>query len=149
MNTTNNTNKEFLTKSVLRNYAENSYSKGNRKRLAIIRKENNEFPIIYIGAGTCGLGAGADKTIQATKKYLNERGLYAEIVEIGCIGLCSSEPLLDVQLPGFNRISFENVTEEKVESILDTVFSGKYTRARCPGTISLTRLQNMGKHSIY
>ena len=123
MNTTNNTNKEFLTKSVLRNYAENSYSKETEKRLAIIRKENNEFPIIYIGAGTCGLGAGADKTIQATKKYLNERGLYAEIVEIGCIGLCSSEPLLDVQLPGFNRISFENVTEEKVESILDTVFS--------------------------
>ena len=79
-------------------------------------------PVIFIGAGTCGLGAGAAKTLAATKNYLRENKLDAEIVEVGCIGLCSAEPLLDIQLPGHNRISFQRVDEQKVDGLLRSVF---------------------------
>ncbi len=121
MRTEINHNKEFLINSVLNNLSNEEINPLDKNKLSIIRKEKTYRPIIYIGAGTCGLAAGAGKTISATKEYITSKQIDAEIIEVGCIGLCSSEPLLDVQMPGFNRISFEHVTEDKVENILDSV----------------------------
>ncbi len=95
--------------------------------LSGLRREDVMKPVIFVGCGTCGLGAGADATLTAVKKYLEEKNIDAEIVEVGCIGLCSSEPLMDVQMPGKNRISYYRVTGDKVNSILDHVFSDEYT----------------------
>jgi hypothetical protein len=75
-------------------------------KLALLRRERVERPVIYVGAGTCGLGAGAGKTLEATRAYLAEKELDADLVEVGCIGICSDEPLVDVQLPGRTRVSF-------------------------------------------
>ncbi|MBU2552921.1 MAG: NADH-quinone oxidoreductase subunit NuoF [Bacteroidetes bacterium] len=82
-----------------------------------------EKPVIFIGAGTCGLGAGAAKTLAQTRLYLENNHIDAEVVEVGCIGLCSAEPLLDIQLPGLNRISFQKITAEKVDAVLKSVFN--------------------------
>jgi NADH:ubiquinone oxidoreductase subunit F (NADH-binding)/Pyruvate/2-oxoacid:ferredoxin oxidoreductase delta subunit/(2Fe-2S) ferredoxin len=92
------------------------------KQLQLIRKDYNDEPIIYIGAGTCGLGAGAGATKEAIQQYLEVKGLNAEIIDVGCIGLCSSEPIMDVKLAGKQRISFEKVQAEQVTSILDALF---------------------------
>lgn len=91
--------------------------------LSVIDRSQTQKPLIYIGAGTCGLGAGAGATLSAAQEYIKARNIDADIIEVGCIGLCSSEPLLDVQIPGHNRISFEHLTGDKVESVLDSVFS--------------------------
>ncbi len=45
------------------------------------------------------------------------------MIPVGCIGLCSSEPIMDIKLPGKKRISFEKVTEADVANILDHVFT--------------------------
>lgn len=98
-------------------------------QLAYMRKEKNEHPIIYIGAGTCGLGAGAARVKNAVEEYLTHKGLQASIIETGCIGLCSSEPLMDIKFPGRQRVSFEHVSDEKVPYILDAIWAG-YTDER-------------------
>ncbi len=108
--------------------------------LALLRREKVSKPTIYIGAGTCGLGAGAGKTLIKTKEYLTSKNIDADIIELGCIGLCSSEPLLDVQLPNKARISFENVNADKVNNILDDVFRGKLE-----GHSILGQFKNTGK----
>jgi len=82
-----------------------------------------ELPVIYIGAGTCGLGAGASAIITRVKQYIRDHTMEARVVEVGCIGLCSSEPLMDVWIPGHNRISFEKVLPEQVNGILDDIFT--------------------------
>lgn len=92
------------------------------KQLKVLRREDVSAPVIFIGTGTCGLGAGAGKTKLAAQEYLTRQGIDATIIDVGCIGLCSSEPILDVQLPGMKRISFEKVSADKVEGILDKVF---------------------------
>jgi NADH:ubiquinone oxidoreductase subunit F (NADH-binding)/Pyruvate/2-oxoacid:ferredoxin oxidoreductase delta subunit len=92
------------------------------KQLKALRREDVKVPIIFIGTGTCGLGAGAGKTKLAAQEYLTRNKLNATVIEVGCIGLCSSEPILDIQLPGKRRISFEKVTAAKVGDILDKVF---------------------------
>ncbi|MBN1183024.1 MAG: 4Fe-4S binding protein [Bacteroidales bacterium] len=95
------------------------------KRVSSLRRDNVTRPAIFIGAGTCGLGAGAAKTLEAVKNYMKSKSIQADVIEVGCIGLCAMEPLLDIQLPGKNRICFKNVTADKVEPLLDKSFSHK------------------------
>lgn len=80
-------------------------------------------PVIFVGAGTCGLGAGAKETLDKVNDYITTRGLDVDVVEVGCIGFCAKEPIMDVQLPERTRVSFGDVKAEKVEGILDDVFT--------------------------
>jgi NADH:ubiquinone oxidoreductase subunit F (NADH-binding)/NAD-dependent dihydropyrimidine dehydrogenase PreA subunit len=101
------------------------FKRRQEQMLAAFRREELDKPVIFIGAGTCGLGAGAGKTLKAVHKYLESKDMAADVVEVGCIGMCSVEPLMDIQLPGKNRLSFKKVTEAKVADLLDSAFAGK------------------------
>ncbi|MCB2222063.1 MAG: 4Fe-4S binding protein [Bacteroidetes bacterium] len=92
-------------------------------KLAKLRREEVTKPVIYIGTGTCGLGAGAEKTWVETQRYIEDHELDVEVIKVGCIGFCAAEPLVDVQLPGKNRISFKNVTGDKVNDVLESAFT--------------------------
>jgi len=96
----------------------------NSDRMRILRRENTEKPVFFVGAGTCGLAAGAGKTLAAIRKELSNKGIDAEVVEVGCVGLCSAEPIVDIQLPGRARLMFTSVTEENAVRMVD-VISGK------------------------
>jgi len=112
--------KQYITQNLLKNPTQDYSETDIIKR---VKREIIETPVIFIGTGTCGLGAGADKTFHAVQQYLSNNSIEAEVVKTGCIGLCSSEPIIDIQLPGYNRISFEKVTETKVDDVLDSVFN--------------------------
>jgi NADH:ubiquinone oxidoreductase subunit F (NADH-binding)/ferredoxin len=88
------------------------------------RREAPAYPVIFVGTGTCGLGAGAAKTLAAVRTWLEVHGRRADVVEVGCIGLCVEEPLVDIQLPGRPRLSFAQVTDRKVAPLLEAVFTG-------------------------
>ena len=114
---------EFLKEKVLKTDQDKVYGEETLKQLHIIGNKIIDKPIIFVGTGTCGLGAGAGDTAKAVESYIAEYKIDAKIIKTGCIGLCSSEPVMDVQLPGMNRISFEQVTEDKVENILSNIFN--------------------------
>lgn len=135
--TENNKIKDFLINDILRDYSNNSKDFENKEFLAHISKKKISKPIIYIGAGTCGLGAGADKTLKKIKEYLENYNINSELIEVGCIGLCSSEPIMDVHLPEMNRLSFEKVTEDKVEQILKSVFNLEIPTSNILGQIEV------------
>ncbi len=94
------------------------------EKLSALRRETVTKPTIYIGMGTCGLGAGAAKTRKAAAAWLEAQQIDGDIVEVGCIGLCSAEPILDIQLPGRARVSFANVSEKDAPALLESVFDG-------------------------
>ena len=101
-----------------------------KEHFSRLRREKLDRPAIFVGAGTCGLGAGAQKTIDEIQKYIAEKNIEADVVEVGCIGLCSAEPLVDVQMPGKARLCFERVTSNKVKKILDEVFGEEIPSAQ-------------------
>jgi NADH:ubiquinone oxidoreductase subunit F (NADH-binding)/(2Fe-2S) ferredoxin/ferredoxin len=78
-------------------------------------------PIIYLGTATCGQAAGAMKVLAAIQKTLDKKKLDARIVQVGCIGPCYLEPLMDIELPGHPRISYASVTPEKAEAIIESL----------------------------
>jgi NADH-quinone oxidoreductase subunit F len=94
-------------------------------KLAYLRREAIAKPVIFVGTGTCGLSAGAGKTLAAVKNWLSNRGISADVVEVGCVGLCSAEPIIDIQMPGRNRVSFQSVTESTASALLEKVFAGE------------------------
>jgi NADH-quinone oxidoreductase subunit F len=75
-------------------------------------------PVIYLGMGSCGKAAGADKVKEAILKTLSEINVPARILEVGCIGACYLEPIMDIAAHGNPRISFGNVDERTAELIL-------------------------------
>ena len=104
-----------------------------RDHIRALKRQSAAVPILYLGTGTCGFGAGAGKTLAAIRAYLSKTGHQASVVEVGCLGLCSREPLLDVQLPGQPRVTFLDMTEEKVPEFLDKVFDGELPGAALLG----------------
>jgi NADH:ubiquinone oxidoreductase subunit F (NADH-binding)/Pyruvate/2-oxoacid:ferredoxin oxidoreductase delta subunit len=115
--------KSYLIEKVLKNSTKTEMEPLVAEQLQLLRKDKNTKPIVYIGAGTCGLGAGAGETMKQVGVFLKEKGIDADIIPVGCIGLCSSEPLMDIKLPGRKRISFEKVSGDKVAGILESIFS--------------------------
>ncbi|MDX9940860.1 MAG: NADH-ubiquinone oxidoreductase-F iron-sulfur binding region domain-containing protein [Bacteroidales bacterium] len=93
------------------------------KELSYISRERVSKPRIYVGMGTCGKIAGAGQTFLTIKEYLDDHGIEADLVEGGCIGLCSAEPMVDVQLPGRARVSFGNISRDEVQYLLDEVLN--------------------------
>jgi len=89
-----------------------------------VRREVATRTQIFVGAGTCGFGAGAGKTIEAIKKFAADHQLEVDLVQVGCVGLCAEEPLVDIQMPGKNRLSFKKITADKVEPLLNSVLFG-------------------------
>jgi NADH:ubiquinone oxidoreductase subunit F (NADH-binding)/NAD-dependent dihydropyrimidine dehydrogenase PreA subunit/(2Fe-2S) ferredoxin len=90
-------------------------------------------PVVYVGAGSCGLAAGADEVLAAVEQYLDEHDVDAQVVRVGCIGPCYLEPLLDVQLPGKPRISYSNMTPELSAKTLAALFAGTVPKRHLVG----------------
>jgi len=112
-----------------------------RDALARLRREETDRPTVFIGAGTCGLGAGAGKTLKALTERLEQRGVEADVVEVGCIGLCVAEPIVDIQLPGRARVSFRNVTVDNVAELLDSALDGSVDPGAALGQFAATGAQ--------
>ncbi len=124
--------REFLISKVLLNPQRHN-DPSLKKPLSYIAGERVHKPLIYVGMASCGRIAGAEKSFEAIRNYLVDHEFDAELVEGGCVGLCAAEPIVDVQLPGKSRISFSNVTADKVQLLLDEVLNGNLPEAEVIG----------------
>lgn len=113
--------KKYLTEKVLL-YDRDVLPAETLRVLQTITREKTEAPVVYVSSGTAGIIAGSNKTAAAVKSYLETVSRDARVVRVGCAGPLNFEPFICVQLPGKNRLFFRNITEEKVDTILDGVF---------------------------
>ena len=97
-------------------------------RAKISDRQNNKLSII-LGMGTCGIAAGANQVAEAVREELDRLNLEAEIIHVGCIGMCHNEPLLDIQQPGEPRITYTKVTPAMVGKIFEKhLIDGEYSK---------------------
>ena len=61
--------------------------------------QSGSVPVIAVGTATCGRSAGALGVVQAFEEEMSEKGVEAHIVEVGCIGPCYAEPLVNITKP--------------------------------------------------
>jgi len=80
-----------------------------QQNLALRESEGKDTQII-IGMGTCGIAAGAKETFGAIIDAIAAKGLANVMVrQTGCMGLCHSEPTVEVIVPGMPAIIYGNV----------------------------------------
>jgi NADH-quinone oxidoreductase subunit F len=77
-------------------------------------------PWVRVGTALCGKAAGCDEVLAALDSSLQRHGISAQVSQVGCLGLCFAEPLVDVQLPGGPRVFYGNVTPETSEEIVSS-----------------------------
>jgi len=86
--------------------------------------QNGNKPQIIVGTATCGRSAGAMAVIETFKKTLKEKNIEATIVEVGCIGPCYAEPLVNIAKPGKPVVIYKNVTTDMVSELIDNYLLG-------------------------
>jgi NADP-reducing hydrogenase subunit HndB len=74
---------------------------------------------IIVGMGTCGIAAGARETMRAILEELKTREIDAHVATVGCIGMCMREPLVDIEQAGKPRVTYGNVTADRVSRIIE------------------------------
>jgi NADH-quinone oxidoreductase subunit F len=77
---------------------------------------------VFIGSATCGISVGAREVYQSFEKELNKHQIDAEIIKVGCLGICFAEPLVYILKNGNPTICYKNVTSEEVPRIVYNYF---------------------------
>jgi NADH-quinone oxidoreductase subunit F len=82
-------------------------------------QEKSKLPRIHVGTATCGRSSGALRVIERLRSELEQRGIDARITEVGCIGSCYLEPIVDIAKAGQPRLAFSKVTSELVPQLVE------------------------------
>lgn len=75
---------------------------------------------IRVGTALCGMAAGASEVLETLIKEIGDRGADVSVNEVGCLGLCYAEPLVDIQLPGGPRVFYGNVSVDEIPELLES-----------------------------
>ncbi len=82
-------------------------------------KETSGKKEVIVGMGTVGIAAGARETLKAILDIIEEDNLEDIIVrQTGNIGLDSFEPIVQVILPGQEKVNYGKVNGEMARKII-------------------------------
>jgi NADP-reducing hydrogenase subunit HndB len=84
-----------------------------------IKARTDAATTITIGMGTCGIAAGAREVMHAILDELDARGIAAHVTTVGCIGMCSREPLVDIRQGDEARVTYGNISPEMVPKLIE------------------------------
>lgn len=81
-------------------------------------KDSDEIRVV-VGMGTCGLAAGARSVYNALVDEILTRNLRnVKISRTGCLGSCEQEPVVEVYVPGKEKVTYTKVDCKKAVDIV-------------------------------
>jgi NADP-reducing hydrogenase subunit HndB len=97
-----------------------------KKKEMTLRNSGEKSTQIIIGMGTCGIAAGAKEAFDAFLEELDHHGITdVRITQTGCMGLCHSEPTVEVNVPGMPDVIYGNVDAQTARRIVKEHLVGK------------------------
>ena len=88
-------------------------------RINLRKEDEAEATRVVIGMATCGIAAGAWPVMLAFMDEISKRGLsHVTVSQTGCIGMCRLEPMVDVIVPGQEKVTYVHMTPEKVGRVV-------------------------------
>ena len=102
-----------------------------------VRKNNADEIRIVVGMATCGIAAGARPVLNAFVDEVAKRKLEnVSVSQTGCIGMCQYEPIVEVFAPGEEKVTYVQMTAEKVAKIVcDHIVNGNIVTEYTVGAI--------------
>jgi NADH:ubiquinone oxidoreductase subunit F (NADH-binding)/(2Fe-2S) ferredoxin len=83
---------------------------------------------ITVGTATCGMAKGAGKIIEALKYEVKKQKVKADVVLVGCNGLCYAEPIVEVIRAGKPRITYGKLSVESVSELVKSIKAGTFIK---------------------
>ncbi len=85
-----------------------------------IRKEDSgDTTRVVVGMATCGIAAGARPVLAAFVEDISRRSLeHVTVSQTGCIGVCRLEPIVEVFVPGQEKVTYVKMTAEKALQVV-------------------------------
>ena len=84
-----------------------------------VRKDNDIAKRIVVGMATCGIAAGARPVLNAFTDEVAKRKLEnVHISQTGCIGMCQYEPIVEVFVPGEEKVTYVKMTPDKARQVV-------------------------------
>lgn len=75
--------------------------------------------IVSVGMATCGIAAGARPVMNSFAKEIRTRGVKnVELNMMGCIGMCTLEPIVEVYDEDGTKTTYIKMTEEKAAQVV-------------------------------
>ena len=91
------------------------------------RSENSNDTRVVVGMATCGIASGARPVLTTLSDEVQKRQLeHVKVSQTGCIGLCQYEPIVEVTMPGQEKVTYVKMTPEKVSRVVaEHIIGGK------------------------
>ena len=90
------------------------------KRQMEVRDQDENTVRVVVGMATCGIAAGARPVLAAFMDEVERRGLSnISISQTGCFGVCKWEPMVEVFVPGQEKVTYVHLSPEKVSTIVE------------------------------
>ncbi len=91
-----------------------------------VRNDDTGNTRIVVGMATCGIAAGARPVLAAFTDEVAKRKLVGvTVAQTGCIGICQYEPVVEVFVPGKEKVTYVKMTPEMVARIVtDHIVNG-------------------------
>ena len=84
-----------------------------------LRKNREDGIRVVVGLATCGIAAGARPVMAAFVEEINKRQLQnVTVSQTGCIGLCRLEPIVEVYVPGQEKVTYVKMSPDKVPAVV-------------------------------
>ena len=90
------------------------------KKQMDIREQNEDTIRVVVGMATCGIAAGAKPVLSAFLEEVDKRGLKnVTVTQTGGIGVCRLEPVVEVYVPGQEKVTYVKMKPEMVSTIVN------------------------------
>ena len=84
-----------------------------------MRKDADDSVRVVVGMATCGIAAGARPVMLKFLEEIQKRNLqHVTVSQTGCIGMCRLEPMVDVIIPGKEKVTYVNLKPDMVPRIV-------------------------------
>ncbi len=84
-----------------------------------LRKEGADEIRVVVGMATCGIAAGARPVMSAFVEEIAKRNLSnVTVAQTGCIGVCRLEPIVEIMMPGEEKVTYVKMTPEKAKRVV-------------------------------
>ncbi len=94
-----------------------------------VRETADSVGEVRVGQGSCCMAKGSREVLDAVERTLSAMGVGARVKRVGCVGMCSQAPLLEVVTPGGRAALYARVQAPDVPSILARHFRAHGGRA--------------------
>lgn len=91
-----------------------------------VRKDHDGIRVV-VGMATCGIAAGARPVMLEFVDQIAKNNIeHAVVSQTGCVGMCRLEPIVDVMMPGQDKVTYVKMTPEKAQRVVkEHIIGGK------------------------